>query len=60
MKKIALPSTLLLLFLWALLPHQSVAQSDQYLHFDRVDDYVVLNDGSHYIANASAFSMAGW
>ncbi|MCB0553723.1 MAG: T9SS type A sorting domain-containing protein [Phaeodactylibacter sp.] len=60
MKKIALPSTLLLLFLWALLPQQSVAQSDQYLHFDRVDDYVVLNDGSHYIANASAFSMAGW
>lgn len=36
------------------------AQSNQYLHFDRSNDYVRLDDGSQYIANTSAFSMAGW
>lgn len=36
------------------------AQSDQYLHFDRVNDYVLLDNGSQYIANADAFTMAGW
>ncbi len=36
------------------------AQSDQYLHFDRVDDFVELQDASALIANAPAFSMTGW
>ena len=36
------------------------AQSNQYLHFDRVDDYCTLPDGSQFIANQNAFSMAGW
>lgn len=35
-------------------------QSDQYLHFDRVDDYVLVDNGSQYIKDAEAFSMAGW
>ncbi|MCB0570604.1 MAG: T9SS type A sorting domain-containing protein [Phaeodactylibacter sp.] len=60
MKKIALRSSIIFLLLWAIHPQSALAQSDQYLHFDRVDDYVLLNDGSQYIANASAFSMAGW
>lgn len=36
------------------------AQTDQYLHFDRQDDYVRLDNASSYIANAESFTMAGW
>ena len=36
------------------------AQSDQYLHFDRDDDYVRLDNGSSLIANADGITMAGW
>ena len=36
------------------------AQSDQYLHFDRVDDFAELPDASALIANAPAFTMTGW
>ncbi|HMQ46046.1 MAG TPA: peptide-N-glycosidase F-related protein [Saprospiraceae bacterium] len=36
------------------------AQSNQYLHFDRVDDYVETVNGSGYIANSNQITMAGW
>lgn len=36
------------------------AQSNQYLHFDRVDDYVEVPGASQYIQNLNKFSMAGW
>lgn len=36
------------------------AQSNQYLHFDRVDDFVEVPNASQYIANSTAISMAGW
>ncbi len=36
------------------------AQSNQYLHFDRVDDYVEVPNGSGYIANSTGITMAGW
>ena len=36
------------------------AQSNQYLHFDRVDDYVETPNASQYIANSDQISMAGW
>lgn len=50
-----------LLFLVVLTTSGSLnAQTNQYLHFDKVDDYVTLPNGSQYIANLSAFSMAGW
>ncbi|MEL6842604.1 MAG: LamG domain-containing protein, partial [Bacteroidota bacterium] len=35
-------------------------QSNQYLHFDRNDDYVRLDNGSQFITNTSTISMAGW
>lgn len=51
----------LLLLSLALLGAWAVqAQSNQYLHFDRNDDYVRLDGGSQFIANKTAFSMAGW
>lgn len=36
------------------------AQSNQYLDFDGVDDYVSVTNGSQQIANASAMSITGW
>ncbi|MEL6651698.1 MAG: LamG-like jellyroll fold domain-containing protein, partial [Bacteroidota bacterium] len=35
-------------------------QANQYLHFDRNDDYVRLDNGSQFITNTSTISMAGW
>lgn len=43
-----------------LLPFGIFAQSNQYLHFDREDDFVQLPNGSQYIQNATAFSITGW
>ena len=37
------------------------AQSNQYLHFDRVDDYVKVDNGESYITNSTqGISMTGW
>ncbi|MCG8328693.1 MAG: LamG domain-containing protein, partial [Chitinophagales bacterium] len=36
------------------------AQSQQYLHFDRNDDYIEIPAASQYIANASGVSLTGW
>ena len=36
------------------------AQSNQYLHFDRVDDFVEVPGASQYIQNLNKFSMTGW
>lgn len=36
------------------------AQTNQYLHFDRVDDYVALQDAGQYIDQAGELTMAGW
>lgn len=36
------------------------AQSNQYLHFDGVDDYTVLPAGAQYVNNLNTISMAGW
>ncbi|MEM1320812.1 MAG: LamG-like jellyroll fold domain-containing protein [Bacteroidota bacterium] len=38
----------------------SWAQSDQYLHFDRSNDYIQLDNGSQYIDDATEVSMTGW
>lgn len=36
------------------------AQTNQYLHFDKVDDYVVLPEAGQYVVNKTAMSMTGW
>lgn len=36
------------------------SQSNQYLHFDKIDDYVEVPNASQYIAGSNAISMAGW
>jgi len=36
------------------------AQTNQYLHFDKVDDHVLLENGSQYVANSPGMTIAGW
>ncbi len=36
------------------------AQTNQYLHFDMVDDHVLLENGSQYLANKPGMTIAGW
>lgn len=36
------------------------AQTNQYLDFDGVDDYVAVTNGSSAISGATSFSMTGW
>lgn len=51
--------TFLVVFLTTL-SFSLIGQSDQYLHFDRVNDHVILENGSQYIANSNEITMAGW
>ncbi len=54
MKKTALHLCFLLAAIWA------NAQTNQYLHFDKVDDYVDVPNASSLIANSNQITMAGW
>jgi hypothetical protein len=36
------------------------AQTNQYLHFDKIDDHVLLENGSQYVANKPGMTIAGW
>ncbi|HNW72289.1 MAG TPA: peptide-N-glycosidase F-related protein [Bacteroidales bacterium] len=36
------------------------AQSNQYLHFDMVDDFTQLPNGSQYVSGSNQLSMTGW
>lgn len=42
------------------LPIFMSAQSNQYLHFDRVDDHAILQEAGQYMGDGSAISMTGW
>ena len=50
---------LLLPVLFLLQPIFLLSQSNKYLHFDRVDDFVKLDGASQYIVNAGAISITG-
>jgi hypothetical protein len=50
----------MLLFVFLVQPGFTFGQSNQYLHFDKVDDFVKLDGASQYIASAGAISMTGW
>jgi Concanavalin A-like lectin/glucanases superfamily/Peptide-N-glycosidase F, C terminal/Secretion system C-terminal sorting domain len=39
---------------------RTAAQSNQYLHFDKVDDFVSIPNASQYVANSNAVTIAGW
>ncbi len=37
-----------------------ISQSNQYLHFDKVDDFVQLANGSQYFSGTTQLSITGW
>ena len=36
------------------------SQTNQYLHFDKVDDYVILDEGGQYVDGTPKLSITGW
>lgn len=60
MKKMYTLIKLLLLSMFMAQPVFLLSQSNQYLHFDKVDDFVKLDNASQYIVDNGAISMAGW
>ena len=59
MKKIQ-PLLTLLIMMLILQPFLLMSQSNQYLHFDKVDDFVQLPNGSQYVSGSNQLSMTGW
>ena len=53
------PGILILLFLISM-PVFINAQSNQYLHFDKVDDFVILEEAGQYVDGTNALSITGW
>ncbi|MCU0370310.1 MAG: T9SS type A sorting domain-containing protein [Bacteroidales bacterium] len=41
-------------------PLAMMSQTNQYLHFDRVDDFVQLPNGSQYVSGTTELSLTGW
>lgn len=41
-------------------PDALLAQSNQYLHFDGEDDFVILENGSQYFSGTNQLTMTGW
>ncbi len=60
MRKIYFYLFVLLTLGFAQLPTALQAQTNQYLHFDKVDDYVILNSASQYFTGTSQVSITGW
>ncbi len=60
MKKLNLSVSVMLLFLLMLQPFLLISQSNQCLHFDKVDDFVQLPNGSQYVSGGNHLSLTGW
>jgi len=60
MKNFVLKISTFLLILSLFAINNTKAQSNQYLNFDGVDDWVSVANASALIANSTAFSMTGW
>ena len=51
---------IMFVILVALQPVLLISQSNQYLHFDREDDYVQLDQAGQYVTGTNALSLTGW
>lgn len=60
MKKTNLSFSLLLFISLILQPLLMISQTNQYLHFDKVDDFAQLPNGSQYVSGGNQISMTGW
>jgi hypothetical protein len=60
MKKNNYTFRLLLALIFSLQAGLLFSQSNQYLHFDGVDDHVILQNGSQYFSGTNQLTMTGW
>jgi hypothetical protein len=60
MKKFYKVYRITLLLIVALQPVFLISQSNQYLHFDREDDFVILNGAGQYVTGSNELTIAGW
>ena len=60
MKKNHFTFRLLLVLIFSLQAGLLFSQSNQYLHFDGVNDHVILQNGSQYFSGTNQLSMTGW
>ncbi|WP_274475293.1 LamG-like jellyroll fold domain-containing protein [Mangrovimonas aestuarii] len=60
MKNIHIKKRVLILVTLSLTTLLGFSQSNQYLHFDGVDDYVSLPNGAQFVNGNNTISMAGW
>jgi hypothetical protein len=58
MKKLYFVLSFLLIMM--MMPPLAMSQTNQYLHFDKVDDFVQLPNGSQYVSGTTALSLTGW
>ena len=60
MRKFYVNSMMMLVLMMLAASSGLKAQSNQYLNFDMVDDHVLLENGSQYVANSPGMSITGW
>jgi len=60
MKNLYKTFSLIILLIFILQPIILYSQSNQYLHFDKEDDFVILNEAGQYIDGANELTMTGW
>lgn len=60
MKKLYKNFSLLLPFIFLVMPVIINAQSNQYLHFDMEDDFAILNEAGQYVDGATELTITGW
>lgn len=60
MKNLTRKIQMLLVVLFFMQPLLTMAQTNQYLHFDREDDFVILENASQYFSGNNEISITGW
>lgn len=60
MKKIYKNLQMLLMMAFLTMPFMLTGQSNQYLHFDGEDDFVILDEAGQYVNGTTALSITGW
>ncbi len=60
MRKINYTIRLLLALVLSVQAGLLFSQSNQYLHFDGIDDHVILQNGSQYFSGSKQLTMTGW
>lgn len=60
MKKVYKVMIMIQMILFMAHPVLLISQTNQYLHFDKVDDFAILNGAGQYIANGTELTITGW